>query len=232
MITRRTFIGAAVASGAMLASSGTARAASPLLISVITCPRPRGVSYLAGTLASVDAELACDRLLVCDGDAVIAPAGWSVETIAPRARRVSILPDNKEPGWVAIGAALARGADLLFLEDDIRPLHRGAFAAMAAHQVPDGVAFTSFFSRLRAPGVHRAEQFQLSQALKIPHRSLRVLADAEKTDPLQWSLVVGVDIAISAFGRMADWRFEQMPNFIEHIGLWSAANPTRKETSQ
>jgi hypothetical protein len=161
---------------------------------------------------------------VCDGDEVVED-GWTSAVVPTRARSRGRLPDNKIPGWVAITTAATMGADLLFLEDDIRPLHPGAFAAMAAHAVPDDAGFTSFFSRRRPPGMHRADQFQLSQALKIPLRSLRVLANAERTDPFQWSMVVGVDIAISVFGRMAGWRFEQTPNLVEHIGLWSAANP-------
>lgn len=228
MVTRRTFLGAAAVCGAVLTPTGPAHAASaPLLISVLTCRRPRGVSYLAGTLASVDVDVdtSVSRLLVCDGDEVIAD-GWTSAVVPPRPRASGRLPDNKVPGWVAIKTAAAMGADLLFLEDDIRPLHRGAFAAMVAHEVPAGAAFASFFSRMRTPGMHGVADFQLSQAVKIPNRSLGVLANAEKSDPLQWSMVIGVDIAISAFGRSAGWRFEQTQNFIEHIGLWSAANPT------
>lgn len=233
MATRRDVLIAGAVACASVAPRAYARSGPrPLLASVITCPRPHGVSYLAGTLAAVDAELSCKKLLICDGDASPAPPGWDVEALGPRVRQAGVLPDNKEPGWVAIRAALAQGADLLFFEDDIRPLRRGVFAAMAGHEVPSGAAFTSFFSRRRALGIHAVGDFQLSQALKIPNRSLRVLADAEKTDQLQWSMVVGVDIAIAAFGQMARWRFEQAPNFIEHIGLWSAANPMRKETTQ
>lgn len=226
MHDRRDFL-AGVAAIAVAGSALPARAAErPLLVSVTTCRRPHGASYLDGTLASIDAEIGVDvpRLLVCDGEEVRAD-GWTSETVPARARRPGRLPDNKVPGWVPIRTAWEMGADLLFCEDDIRALRRGAFAAMVAHEVPGDVAFTSFFAPGRAPGRHRARDFMYSQAVKIPHRSLGVLADAAQRLPFQWSLVVGVDLAIGAVGGFHGWTFEQTPNLVEHVGLYSAANP-------
>ena len=226
MQTRREFIAGAVAGAALLGAREARAADRPLLVSVITCRRPRGVSYLEGTLTAIDRELSGDRLLVCDGEAVEAPVGWLTTVVPPRQRARGVLPDNKLPGWIAIRTALEMGSDLLFLEDDIRPLHRGAFAEMAAHRVPNDAGWSTFFSRWREPGIYPAADFMFSQAVKIPHRSLAILAEAERIDPLQWRLVTGVDIAIAAFGRIARWSFEQRENLVEHIGLYSAANPT------
>lgn len=235
---RRTFLAGVAAATLTGGASRTARASGgALLVSVLTCRRPHGVSYLRGTLASIDAEISADvpRLLVCDGEEPSALGtgvvttctwNWTSAVVPARARRPGRLPDNKIPGWVAIRAAWTMGMDLLFCEDDIRPLRRGAFAEMAAHEVPQDAAFTSFFARDRAAGRYGAREFMYSQAVKIPHRSLGALVEAEQRKSFQWQLVVGVDLAISAVGAVNGWTFEQTDNLVEHIGLYSAANPT------
>lgn len=242
MSTRREVIrGAAVAAIALVGRRARAGSARPLLVSVITAPRPRHASYVVGTLAAVDAGLPEEarRLLICDGPWTapqIPPVRWERIDLGERSRRHGSLPDNKAPGWVAIRTAAAVGTDLLFLEDDIRPLgHRqgdarssergNAFEYMAAHEVPADVAFTSFFSAQRQPGRYDADAFQMSQAVKIPHRSLDWLVRAPAIEQLTWTEVVGVDLAIAHLGRAAGWKFEQTSNLVEHIGLWSAAHP-------
>ena len=107
----------------------------PLLVSVITCPRPHGVSYLRGTIASVDAGigLGVQRLLVCDGAREEAPqAGRS-----PRCRTASDsaarrCPTTKTSGGWRSGPRSEAGADLLFLEDDI--LGRSLATAMRSRR--------------------------------------------------------------------------------------------------
>jgi hypothetical protein len=228
MHDRRTFLAgmaAAVVAGGQVRIARASQSGG-LLVSVLTCPRPRGVSYLDGTLKSIDAEVAADvpRLLVCDGEEVLAD-GWTSAVVPARPKCRGKLPDNKFPGWVALRAAWAMGADLMFCEDDIRALHPGAFAAMVEHEVADDMAFTSFFARERPAGSHPVREFMYSQAVKIPHRSLGYLVDADKQKPFLWSLVAGVDLAIGTIGGFYRWKFEQTPNLVEHIGLWSAANP-------
>lgn len=230
MTTRREFIAGGVAAGVALASARVeASEAHPLLVSVITCPRPHGASYVAGTLAAVDAgvPLSVRRLLICDGARPAVPSGWEAVDVPPRSRRNGALPDNKDVGWLAIMAAAAAGADLLFLEDDIRPLpdHRDAFARMAAHEVPSGAAFTSFFSKFNPAGCYDSGRFEMSQAVKIPARSLAWLARGPGVDPGLWLRTTGVDIAIGQLGARAGWRYEQTDNLVEHIGMWSAAHP-------
>ena len=229
MTTRREFIAGGVAVGVALAGARAAASDTrPLLVSVITCPRPHGVSYLRGTIASVDAGigLGVQRLLVCDGAREEAP-GWEVAEMPDRQRQRGALPDNKDVGWVAIRAAFEAGADLLFLEDDIRPLpgHRDAFAAMVAHTVPTDAAFTSFFSKFNPAGRYDSGRFEMSQSVKIPARSLEWLARAPEIDPGLWLRTTGVDIALGLLGARAGWRYEQTENLIEHVGLWSAAHP-------
>jgi len=227
MLKRREFI---QAGGGMLAAGSAAAGERPprprerpLLVSVLTCPRPGGVSYVEGTLAAVDAELGGDvrRVLVCDGPAPAHPVGWTELLVPPREKVRAELPDNKAPGWVAMWAAYAQGADLLFLEDDIRPVRPGAFAAMAQHQVAAGCAFTSFYHRLRAPGIHDAAAFNMSQAVLIPW--FRLVALWSQRNNL--STVVGVDLGIAEVGRRAGWRFEQTAPLIAHVGTLSAAMP-------
>jgi hypothetical protein len=249
MTTRREFIGGAAAAAVTLAGRrAKAGGERPLLVSVITAPRPRHASYVVGTLAAADAGLppAVRRLLICDGPWTAIqppPATWERVDLGERARRHGPLPDNKTPGWLAIRAAAAAGADLLFLEDDIRPLGRrrgddfvagrgNAFEYMAGHDVPPEVAFTSFFSAQRGPGIYGADAFQMSQAVKIPHRSLDWLVRAPAIEQLTWTEVVGVDLAIAHLGRAAGWRFEQTSNLVEHIGLWSAAHPGNERTPE
>ena len=230
MHTRRHFIGCAAAAVAALGSR-PARASTSLMISVLTCPRPHGAGYLSGTLASVDAEVTPDvpRLLVCDGPEVVAD-GWTSAVLPPRNRARGAFNENITPGWVALRTAWAMGADLLFLEDDVRAVHRGAFAEMLRHEVPEGAAWTSFFSFGRAVGVHPAVTFRQSQAVKIPHRSLCALADAETRYRFLVGGAVWVDRAIGVVGGFHGWTFEQTHHLVEHIGLYSAANPTGKDS--
>lgn len=234
MQNRREFMTSMTAAGVL--TLGTARLAnateSKVMVSVLTAKRPHGVSYLEGTLASVDRELSCDKLLVWDAspneEAPIVPTGWKLEIEPARAHKLdTYYPDNKIPAWRAINIAAESGYDLLFLEDDVRGLHPGVFKQMAGYQVPDTVAFTSFFTKFRAPGLHPAIDFQMSQAIKIPNRSLRILAKASEIDPYRWEITTGVDIAIAQFGSVFNWNYEQTENLIEHIGLWSAAHPTQ-----
>lgn len=188
---------------------------------MLTCPRPLGASYLAGTLEAIDADAAGDRLLVCDGALAPAPPGWAVAVLPERERAHRRWRDNIEPAWFAMRAALEKGRDLLFVEDDVRPVRPGVFAEMLAHPVPAACAWTSFFATLRGPGVFPASLFQQSQAVKIPHRTLAVLV-ASKSDPVL-SGQIWVDLAIAYAGSFHGWRFEQTVNLVEHVGTESAA---------
>lgn len=194
---------------------------APPLIAVLTCPRPRGASYLAGTLKAVDAEVAVDRLLVCDGVPAPAPPGWAVAVLPERPRAHQRWHDNIEPGWFAMAAALSKGTDLLLIEDDVRPVRPGVFADMLSHRVPAACAWTSFFATLRGPGVFPAGLFQQSQAVLIPNRTLTVLV-ASKSDPIL-SGQIWVDLAMAYGGSFYGWRFEQAATLVEHIGIESAA---------
>jgi len=228
MPTRRDVLiaGGAAALAPLEARFAAAASDRPLLVSVMTCPRPGGVSYLDGTLAAVDADLAHrPRLLVCDGPEPRKPEGWFAALVPARRRAARGLPDNRVPGWAAIWVAFSMGADLLFLEDDVRPLTPGAFAKMAAHQVAPGAAFTSFYHRDRKPGIHDAAVFNMSQAVLLPSATVADLWQ-DRDDPAT-DQVVGVDLAIAILGRGRRWRFEQTAPLVEHVGKYSAAMPGR-----
>lgn len=225
LLSRRELlmIGAAVAIDAPARAAQLPTRGRPLLVSVLTCPRPGGVSYLAGTLAAVDAELpGVRKLVIFDGGTPASRDGWTVATYPARPPRPPHgYQDNREPAWVAIWAAFSSGSDLLFLEDDIRPIAPGSFAAMAQHEVVDICAFASFHHLNRAPGVYDVASFNMSQAVLVPWRSLSTLwTRRHEVGRATW-----VDLAIAEVGRRAGWRFEQTENLVRHVGTISAAMP-------
>jgi hypothetical protein len=233
MLTRREMLAASAALPAF-ASSRRARASGrDLLVTVLTCPRPHGEDYLAGTLDAIDAELGYShRVLVCDGPEPAAREGWMHAVMEPREKRPHGLPDNRSPGWKALTLAFLVGADLLFCEDDIRPVERGAFAAMARHRIADGADFATFFvgNTGRPVGVHKALGFQLSQAVLLPLATIERLLAARWRAPDHWASLTGIDLAISAMATAEGMHFEQTPSLIRHVGVWSAAAPGTQRT--
>jgi hypothetical protein len=203
------------------------------LVTVLTCPRPNGVSYLEGTLDAIDAELGDHRrLLICDGPAPTARADWDAIVAPPRTRRsIHALPDNKIPGWMALEAAAHAGSDLLFCEDDIRPAVPGAFRKMASYCCTAQADFTTFFGATRRlPGIYKGRDFQLSQAVLLPRRIVQRLLAARIRAPGDWEPVTGIDIAIGVLANCEGMHFEQTADLVRHVGLWSAAMPGRKTT--
>lgn len=225
-ISRRGFVGSlAMAAGIPRLARG---AAPEPMISVLTCPRPGGASYLEQTLGEVERD--CPdalKVIVCDGREVTRP-GWTSMVVPPRARAPGAV-DNKAPGWVPIWTAFAAGRDLLFLEDDVSGLAPGAFRQMLEHRPQDGVAFTSFYHRTRRPGVYQVGDFDMSQALKIPARTVAALWDFKVTGPPgDWANVVGVDLAIAVALKPRGWRYELAPSLVAHVGAVSAVAPPLK----
>jgi hypothetical protein len=184
-----------------------------ILVAVVTCPRPQGVSYVKETLEHIDQQLPdVKKLLICDRKLLIVP-GW--DCILEEHRR-SELPDNKYSGWTAIRAAIEADSDLLFFEDDILPRGPESFVRMFAHEVPDDAAFTSFYSEDREPGFYKRVLFHYAQAMKIPKRTLEVLLPFKDSE--DWGRVVGFDIAIAVAAKIHDWGFEQRPEEVSHVG--------------
>lgn len=181
------------------------------MISIITCKRPGGVSYVEGLLGSLEKE------------------GLRAEVFVDEPGPIGVRPDNKRVGWKALEAAYEIGEDLLFLEDDARPLFPGAIAAAVAYPVPEWAAWSSLCDCrdtgwTRTPAIY----FQMSQAVKIPNRSLYPLLQLPRLNRGDWDAVTGFDIAMAVTGHAAGWLYEQGRKCFEHIGYVSAAHPWPK----
>jgi hypothetical protein len=192
-----------------------------VLVSVLTCSRPGGASYVEQTLAALDAALGSSvpKLLVSDGG-VVACDGWQLLSLMKQPRTSGQI-DNKRAGWYAIREARKRDCDLLFMEDDVLPLTPSSVSTMTTHEVPAELAWTSFFHRLRQPGMYPCAIFDMSQALLIPRRSIEWLADCGRGD---WQRAIGFDVAMAVAGKARGARYELAPNEVAHVGLVSAVH--------
>lgn len=194
------------------------------MISIITCPRPNGVTYLHPLLVAVDAVCPGElRFLFCDG-VTERRADWRTIVLPPGGKYDQ--RDNKYVGWMAVEEAARAGEDLLFLEDDIRPVDAFSIVAARNHQIPDQCGFTSFHrSKWTTAGIHDASKFLMSQAVKIPMRSLAHLIDWRQRCSGDWEAVFGFDTALAVAGRDARWKYEQTErNYFDHVGEVSAVH--------
>ena len=193
------------------------------MISVITCPRPGGVKYLYPLLEAVNEACPTERrVLFCDGSSETWP-GWETFALDLRAEKMGV-NDNKFIGWRAIECARAAGEDLLFLEDDARPVDAASIGDAVNHLVPNACAFSSLHrSRWTAPGILPGTVFMMSQALKIPRRSFDHLLDWRRISTGDWEAIRGVDTAIAVASRSGRWLYEQTErNYFCHVGEVSA----------
>lgn len=184
------------------------------MIAVLTCPRPGGVNYVDGLIELLARDVPKEQLLVVHDE-----KGWR-----------EVPPNNRGAGWKALEAAARVGADLLFLEDDVRPRTPFCLRIAVDYPVPPAAAFTALY---RAPGepdagILPASNLQSSRALKIPGRSLDwLMAFMERNFPL-WASMVCFHEAVAAAGLYAGWRYEQIDqSLFDHIGVVSAARPRR-----
>lgn len=193
------------------------------MISVLTCPRPGGVKYLYPLLDVVSKTCPNEKkLLFCDGSNEEWP-GWQTVSLDLSGEKMGI-NDNKFASWRAFEHAHALGDDLLFLEDDIVPVDATSVMDAVNHAVPAECAFTSFHrSRWTVPGIHPGTAFMMSQAVKIPLRSLKHLVDWQRMSRGDWEAIRGVDAAIAVASRSASWQYEQTErNYFDHVGEISA----------
>jgi hypothetical protein len=119
------------------------------------------------------------------------------------------------------------------LEDDARPVDENSLLDTLNYSVPPQVAFTSFHrSSYTTPGIHPARMFVMSQAIKIPARSLPWLLKWREVCWGDWNVIVGVDLAIAEAGHNNGWLYEQTErNYFDHVGLVSAARPSQNSVS-
>lgn len=192
------------------------------MISVITCPRPGGVKYLYPLLDAVNLQCpSITKIILCDG-IVEHWDGWNSETVSLLGKIDS--QDNKHIGWEALEKASQLGEDLLFLEDDVFPVDSSSITDALCHVVPDGCGYSSFHrSRRTVPGVRDAGLFLMSQAVKIPRKSLPHLLSWRKISSGDWEAIKGFDAALAVAGRAANWNYEQTErNYFFHVGEISA----------
>ena len=194
------------------------------MISIITCPRPAGVKYLHPLLAVINEVCPTERRFVfCDGSAEFWP-GWCSESFEFVEKNG--LPDNKYVGWKALEKAERLGEDLLFLEDDVRPASSSSLLAALAHEVPSECGYASLHrSRWTTYGIHDSSKFMMSQAVKIPARSLHHLVSWRRSYSGDWEAITGFDVALAVAGSNARWKYEQTErNYFDLVGEVSAVH--------
>lgn len=170
------------------------------MITIITCPRPGGVSYIEPLLIEINRQVPNEKLTILK------------DVPLPN-------PDNKHIGWKALEVAANSGEDLLFLEDDVRPIGDSLIDAVN-YKVPDDVAFTSLHrNKFHEPGIHPSRDFTLSQALKIPHRSFDWLLRWPKIHWGDWEFRNGFDTCLAGAANNHGWSYEQSErNYFTHVG--------------
>lgn len=174
------------------------------MITIITCLRSGGVSYIEPLLASIKLQVPNEKLGILKD--------------VPLAN-----PDNKHIGWKALQMAADLGEDLLFLEDDVRPVGDSLIDAIN-YQVPPNVAYSSLHrNKYTTPGTHPSKNFILSQAVKIPYRSLEWLLIWPKVNWGDFEVRNGFDTCLSEAGQNNGWLYEQTErNYFNHVGKISS----------
>jgi hypothetical protein len=193
------------------------------ILTVLTSPRPMGVSYLNDTLTSLDrtgADLCDAKIVISDG---------------PIERRIdwrSIVHEgpscSSKAMWRTFEHALYNNFDqLLFCEDDILPANN-AVARILEVGVPDDVFMMTFFDvdRLKpnvGAGIYRLplRLYSCNQCLLIPRRSIEHLMRTG------WQNIKASDQAISVLGAKSQTSYYGLhaPCLVEHVGAVSVATP-------
>lgn len=191
------------------------------MIAVVTHPRPDGVSYLAATLASIDESATSFRALVCDDLAhdPVAPPPWQTFSF-----QAPVDGDNRWALWRCFRLAVDRQTDLVVFEDDVRLCNNGALY-MEAFQVPEGVAWVSFYDPWFRPQTPRglwrskAGSSAWAQALKFPLRTCQLLDSVGCAD----IDMAGSDKQLAYAGRRFNLDYAvHVPSLVQHIGAVSS----------
>lgn len=207
-------------------------------IVAVTTTLRAGSDYLPATIEQLEEAGAkslrtADKLLYSDGPLVHRPAGWTIiESPAAQGSRAAF--------WEVLRMVYHQhDVDLVAFEDDLLAC-RNAVTAMINFEVPQDLAFVSFFDNITPagapPGMRRyvfggAQDFWGAQAIKIPHRSLKYLVDAKESafpKPRE-GRHQGRDVAMqlcfmnSPLKQWGTW----FPHFLQHVGDESVVNSTR-----
>ncbi len=209
------------------------------LISVTTCPRKDGTSYLERTLTRLNATGAnewCNRRIVfADGCYPEVPRNWQrIGYTGPSGSRIAM--------WrVLRHAQIIKARQLLYLEDDITCCENFCSWALDVH-IPHDAGFVSFFRKITQPnpviGAFEklgAQHFRWTQALLIPARTIEYLT---AIDPLTIASqnpnrrpydninandeVLGLIMAQSP----TPYYFLSHYSMVDHLGAVSSIHPT------
>jgi len=197
---------------------------------VLTAPRPAGMSYLEQTLDSLAAAGPWNgpKIILSDGDVGLTapPPGWA-HVLQPAQGQAKAM-------WSAFRLALAMDANYLtFFEDDVH-LCRNALPYIEAREVPDGLAFVTWFDATRRmapePGLFHerlsaseGKHFQGACALTLPARTLQMAVKHSMV--ASWPLRTYGDGLLGKVLDGMDYGVH-IPNLVQHVGAVSAAgNP-------
>ncbi len=209
------------------------------LVSITTCPRPDGASYLRSTAAALLREGATTcalRVIFCDGESVTVPPGWAIA--GDRDQREDVKRDGSRlTMWRVFRFAVEQGVDrLLYCEDDIVPC-RNAVRKMCAMRISDRVAFIDFHDMRRLigttqPGLRALALGSASyaywgtQCMLFPRRTLDWLVREDPTAVAVKGLPHCADLALGALLARSPWpRYAaHLPCLVRHAGVVSAAH--------
>ena|GEM_PF-5498229 len=190
-----------------------------LILGILTTP---GRAALLGQLlVQIEAQQWDGRrLLVVDDDTPIAiPPGWDF-SVAPKTSRGNWAPFRHM-------LELARGQELLALEDDVQ-LGGHGLEFIRRHGVPPDLAFVSFFECCFVQGARLGlytapcEAFGFAQALLIPARTIELLLTGQWDHPDACS-----DSNMSTILRGQRYGIH-VPSVVQHVGRQSIISPDRQ----
>ncbi len=214
-------------------------------ISIITCPRPGGASYIARTAAALLEAGAdeCDRRFVfADGDHPPDDLpGWEIDVKYPRGGTRAMM-------WWAFERAVETGADrLIYCEDDIEPV-RNAVRYIRRLAIPLWAAFVDFHDFLLPEGPVRDTRGALvgraadrgyvgNLCMLFPRRTLLWLVQQDPFSVLPEQQRDGLHFASDhALGELVGRSIVRsyavhVPRLVRHAGEVSAAHPQRSAAS-
>jgi hypothetical protein len=207
-----------------------------VIITIITCDRPRGASYLHQTATGLlrEGALDCDeRVILGDGSEPAPEAGWETRAVFPKG-------GVRGNMWAAFRLAIAAGHErLIFCEDDIVPC-KNAVHRILQLDIPPDVSFVDFhdMKELREsglpPGLHNllsngldSRGYWGTQCMLFPRRTLEWLVQWDPMSIARWDPPQGADRTLGWMLQWSPWPLyaAHLPRLVRHVGSVSAAHP-------